>query len=335
MTKTTTYSLLVFAILLTIGSYFYIAIPDCLQYRAVCFQSQNVAPYKYRILQPALEHLLAPSDTQDTTLFADFILQALLTPVIIVGLWQWLKRWADDTRALIGVLVFTVVNIASYHFYMRAISTTIEIACVVWALVIIGEHKAVGYVGFTHRPFLAICLLVFIASLNRETGLVIGIIYISELIEYRKHIRLIIPVLIWGITTAAIHIALGTSDHVLGVVGTLEYNWQNIADALFTNALLIPLIIAVAIGYRSSPPTLKCLLWVTALYCGAVIIGGAWNETMRLLLPVLPIALPAVMYKPAEVAARNENVITLDRAPARGEVVSVRYTRYTVDFGEN
>lgn len=285
MTKSTTYSLIAFTILLTVGSYFYIAIPDCLHNRAVCFQSQSPAPYRYRILQPALEHLIAPSGEQDATLFADFILQALLTPVIIIGLWQWLKRWTDDTRALIGVLLFTIVNIASYHFYMRAISTTIEIACIVWALVYIDQ-------------FWIVALLTLIASMNRETGVIFIALYAFYYGKPSWNVAILGA--IFNVVFIIIHLVFGTSDHILGLAGTFQYNLQNLPDAILTNILLLPLVVAVAVAYKSSLPTLKRLLWVAALYCGAIAVAGAWNESLRLILPVLPIALAAVMVKPVE-----------------------------------
>ncbi len=321
MNKTTTYCLLAFASLIIIGSYFYLAIPDCIRNYAICFQSQAPAPYRYRILQPTLESILASDGSQGNTLLADFMLQALLSPVIIVGLWKWLKRWSDDTRALVGVLLFAILSIASYHFYMRGISTTIEIACVVWMLVYIDRFWVVG-------------LLTIVASINKETAVVLVFLFIAYH-GYKPGYtipRYVALMLSFTAIQVAIHIALGASDHVLGLVGTFGYNWQNIGDAIFTNILLLPLVIAVIVAYKSSPSALKRLLWVAVLYVLAIVIGAAWNETMRLLLPVLPIALAAVMYKPVEVVERANNFITLDRAPAKGEVVSVRYT---VDFGEN
>jgi hypothetical protein len=291
MNKYTTYCLLAFASIALILGYYYLAIPNCLDYAKTCFPIPGapvLAPFRYRLLQPALEALLAPNAGNAQLLFTDFMLQSVLSPVIIVGLWLWLKRWADDARALIGVLVFTAVMVVSFHFYMRGIATTIEIACVLWTLVYIDRFWIVG-------------LLTIIASLNRETGLIIPALYCFYHFEsFSKPEKSITgwPLIAYSVLiTDAIHIALGSSDHVLGLVGTLQYNLQNAGDAIFSNLLLIPLIIAATVGYKTLPTALKRLLWVALLYCGAIAVGGAWNEAMRLILPVLPIALAAAMVK--------------------------------------
>lgn len=125
--------LLTFAILMTCGAYLTIAIPDCLRNRAGCFEGGQYAPQRYRVLQPALEHLIAPDASQEQMLLVDFALQSVFTALAFVGLYLWLSQWGSD-RALIGVLLLAVTMICAFHFYWRAIGTTIEVACVVWGL---------------------------------------------------------------------------------------------------------------------------------------------------------------------------------------------------------
>lgn len=127
------YGLLIFAFLINVIAYFYLAIPDCLRNREICFGNTDLAPVRYRVLQPMLERLFAGS-SQESVVLADFGLQALLMVIIIAGLYSWLRRWTNEPYALIGVLMFDLVCIVSYHFYMRSLSTTIELAVVLGVL---------------------------------------------------------------------------------------------------------------------------------------------------------------------------------------------------------
>lgn len=137
MNKLSCRLILAFIILLTITSWFYIAIPNCLDFAVTCFGTPGaaaLAPFRYRILQGFLESSLAPGSSQKSLLFTDFVLQAAFTPAIFIGLWLWLKRQLAAEMALMGCMIFALIMIASFHYFMRSIGTMIEITTIVWGL---------------------------------------------------------------------------------------------------------------------------------------------------------------------------------------------------------
>ena len=129
--------MILFAIALTIGAYVYVAVPDCLRHAQICFQSSDLAPYRYRVLVPALERLLAPDGSIERVILSDVMLQSLLLIAIFTAVHIWLLEWVNPDRALLGVFVLAGVFLFAYHFYMRAINTTVELAVVAWGLVLL------------------------------------------------------------------------------------------------------------------------------------------------------------------------------------------------------
>lgn len=103
----------------------------------LCFGTAGdaqLAPFKYRILQGAVEQFIIPNGSQEQVLLADFGIQAALTVVMVFGLDAWLRRWVSPDRALIGVLMFALILVVSYHFFLRGLSVTFEVAFMVGAL---------------------------------------------------------------------------------------------------------------------------------------------------------------------------------------------------------
>lgn len=102
---------------------------------------------------------------------------------------------------------------------------------------------------------------------------------------------------VWGVVTASLHLILGPADHVLGLIGTLQYNVQFLGDAIFANLPLIPILILGVGAYRAASGLHKRFAWIALGYLAAIVVGGAWNESQRLILPIIPILLPPIMAK--------------------------------------
>ncbi len=282
--------LLFIAIALMVG-YFQIAVPICLQERAGCLGypvtpiPPPTAPGLYRILWPTLESWIAPTVGQNdpNILLVDTLLEFVCIAITIPCLYSWLKRWFEPDRALVGVGIFAIVNLAAYHLFFRGGGIPIEVALVCVALACLD------------RSWLLFIPLVAIGALNRETSLVIVGIYAAYhwLPRWRETVVLAV---IWIAITAGLHIVLGGAEHQQGgLVGTYLYNVENLQDGIITNVLFIPLVIAVAAGYKTAPAQLKRFVWVSAVYAAAILVGGAINETQRLVLPMLPLVIPLLL----------------------------------------
>lgn len=146
--------------------------------------------------------------------------------------------------------------------------------------------------------FIAFAALVIFASMNRETGGVLVALYAATFLNKRHCYwqRFLLLAFCWGAVQAALHWALGSSEHVLGLVGTFQYNLAFLPDAIFANVALLPLIVLVLWGYRRASALDRHYAWVAALYGLAIAVGGAWNESNRLILPIFPLVLPILLY---------------------------------------
>lgn len=279
--------LLIFVTIALALGFLYFVPATCSQHLPVCLSdpsTSSFAPFIYRVLQPALERWVAPTIDPFSVgmLQVDMLLQIVTIIGTIPALYLWLKRWLEPDRAVQGVLVFGLVYILAYHLYFRSISTSLEVLFVVWGLVLIDRG------GLWFVP------LVVLASLNRETGLVLAGIYgaYHGRDQWRNTAAL---AGIWILITAGLHIVIPSAPHVLGLTGTFEYNLANMPDALLTNLLLLPLAIMIVAGYRKAPIQLRRLAWVAAIYALAIVVGAAWNETQRLILPISPLLLPIAL----------------------------------------
>lgn len=146
----------------------------------------------------------------------------------------------------------------------------------------------------------ALTILTVLASLNRETSLLIPACYAAYCVgqwHTRGYwLRVGFLVAVWALITTLLHIWLGSAPHVLGLSGTLQHNLDSLGSAIINNAPLIPVWIAAVIGFRRKPRALQALAVVGLLYTGTVIVGATWAE-VRLILPVLILALPLMLYK--------------------------------------
>lgn len=149
----------------------------------------------------------------------------------------------------------------------------------------------------------AFVALTIIASLNRETALIVPAL-VWAFYGFTAWRKLVVLTLVYAAVTIGLHIVLGSAPHMLGLEGTLIYNLQTIGDGLVINLVLLPLWAVFAMRFRYAPPILKRFAIVGVLYLAAIIVGGAWNEILRLGLPVIVLLLPIVLRGYHETPAR-------------------------------
>lgn len=279
----------VFAAFITIAGYLYIAIPDCFQQASDCFTSFAVAPFRYRILSILLERLIAPGGLPPQIIVADIAIHTIATLIVYFGLYTWLTRWVDESAASIGILILCGAWMFAYYFYLRTVYTVIEMACIVLALLALKSRLSLY------------AALVIIASLNRETGVFVALIWIAyhadEWRARRFWINAGMLLLTYGAVTAALHIGIGSAEHMLGLLGTLALNIKRLGDGLFLNAMLLPLWIMTVKGYRYAPPELQRLALVGVLSIVSILVGASWSEMPRLALVVYPLVLPVMVVQ--------------------------------------
>jgi hypothetical protein len=206
--------------------------------------------------------------------------------VIYSALYVWLRRWASDGAALAGLFAMALLLAYSFHQYPLSPNSIIELALICATLVL-------------WRRFWLVAVMVILASLNRETGIILVAIYaLLNVADYRTrgfYIRVLALAGIWAGITAVLHITLGSAPHVLGIMGTLQENMDNLPQAVIVNLILLPLWVMTVIGYRRSPMMLKRLGWLAGAYLLSAFVGGLWGEMGRLSLPAIPLILPFIV----------------------------------------
>lgn len=133
--------------------------------------------------------------------------------------------------------------------------------------------------------------LIIIASLNRETGIVLVLCYTAFFpAEWRKTGLL---GALWLIVQIGLHVWLGAAPIQYSLEATLATNIKTLPNVLLSNALLAPLWILVIRGYRHANGLFRRFYAIALVYLVLVLFGGLWQE-VRLLLILFPLMLPTI-----------------------------------------
>jgi len=281
--------LIAFAVLLIIGGQFYIALPSCTQRVNVCFGMTGglQAPYRYRLLSLAFEPDVSAHPTITQLMVSSIAVHSVCAILTCIGLFVWLKRVSTPERALMGLFILVGDWLLAYWLYQRDTAIAIELTLITWALVLIDGH------------LLPLVALTALATLNRETGVFIPLIYAAYHFDHwrKRRYRINVGVLLmtFAAVFVAIHWVMGSAEHVLGIGGTLAYNLDNLRDGILINLILLPLWFIGIFAYNTLPDRYRRLLWVAALMLAAIVIGAAWGEAARLVLVAMPLVLPAII----------------------------------------
>lgn len=272
---------------LLIAGHYFIAIPQC-RYTLCADPSIVYAPYRYRLLGMVLEHYPELHFQLRELIFASMKIHAVAVLLTTFGMYVWLRRHTSTERAVMGVFIMAAAWLFGYHFYNRETSIALELTFFTLTLVFINSRLFV------------IALLVMLATLNRETGFFVVLIYAAYHFDKRQTRRYWINVALLSIVYAAptltAHYALGGYQHTMGLVGTFRHNLDTIVNAVLINLALLPIWAAAFLNYRTVPARFKRLLWVAALALAAIAVGGTWAESARLTLVIYPLILPALIY---------------------------------------
>lgn len=289
------YLLLTFVFLVTTAAYTYYAASACITTPEYCFAitprviaDNQKAPQRYRLLEDAFKSWVAPDGDMVKTILAVCVLQGVILAFALPLLYIWLKRWMNDDRAMISVMIYALVLVAAFHLWFLALAVPIEVLCMLLLL------------HWIDRPIWWLVPLVVVTSLTRETAVVLAGIYAAwywpQLRTDRS--KLVNALVLFGVyagITGAIHLIKGPADHMLGWDGTLAYNISDfIRGGFFANLILSPVYYLIWRGYRIAPSPLRRLALVGIIYTVAIIGGAAWTEGQRLMLPVLILTLPMI-----------------------------------------
>lgn len=237
------------------------------------------SPYRDRLLMPFIAEALSRLMPLQS---AYLLLYFALFPIAYVSLFCLLRRWYPVAVALLGtVIIAAVMPLALRDHYFQP-GTWLELVLVITALHLLA------------RPNLDLRLYTFLAAaaaLNRETGMVLGLLLVVVAWPTARARRLhvlgaaIVPIAIYG----AIRVVRG-----VGVSAEHDLLARNLPD-LPTAVVQVTLFGAVLgflaiVAWRDAPALLRRAALIVPPYLALVAAFGIWRET-RLLVPLLPIAI--------------------------------------------
>lgn len=264
--------------------YFYTVTDRCWRGVMSCFDNLGAAapaPFRYRILAPLLEGVFNPTNEPYRAYIIDALFHGFLVALLVPGLYLWLKRFLEPSRAVLGVFILALGFMLSFQLYMPFGSTIIELVLLVFAL------------NMIDKSFGIYALLVGVAAINRETSLVLVVLYAAWWGRAGLQRSFALAVL-WAVITSLLHIVLGYAPHIYGFENTLERNLSSIAQAVLCQSPFVILWIMTAYGYPSAPQVLKWFAVIALLYGITVIVGAMWIE-VRLLMVIFPLVLPTAL----------------------------------------
>jgi hypothetical protein len=254
------------------------------------------APYRYRVLVPyaiaplvALADRVWPHDVSVHRIDAIFVFTALAA--MLWSLCLYLRNWYPAPLALIGVLLVaaTMPIALRHHFYS-------PYSLVEPTFLILGLHAVY------HGRARYVLILAVLASLNRETGILIPIALLVHEWRTRTYGRRFVTAMagvgLSILTIAALRLSLGPAPEsiTLDAVRAINLSPEGFTAAATNVALFAGVTgwVLAAAGWRDSPEFVRQQAWIAALYLPIVAVFGVWYE-VRLLMPLYPLLIPAIV----------------------------------------
>ncbi len=255
------------------------------------------APYRYRVLVPYLEGAAVAAAERiwpRPVAFhrVDAALNLTLITFLLWTAWVYLRNWFSDGVALIGPLFIASTLSISLRQHFYAPYSILEPA-----LLLLGLHWTY------HRRVARVLMLTVIASLNRETGVLIPLgLFINEWRQPQRRNEYLVASILGVFVALSIPLllvaSLGFSDVAISLADVRAMNLST--EGLSASATNTLLFLGVAgwllalLGWRQGPVFVRSLWWMPVLYLPLYVVAGVWYE-VRLLMPLYPLLLPAIV----------------------------------------
>ena len=249
-----------------------------------------VPPDRYRLFVPAITEapiaMLSrrmPREQAFDATFAVFYVLAMAT--LLWSLFIYLRHWFSDEQALVGVLFVSCTLALTTRQHEYAPYSFLEPTFLTLALLCMLREKRV-----------LLGAVVAVATLNRETGVFIVLLYVATHPLTKRHLA---TAAVYGAIWAVVFLAVRFFAGFAWPHWTLErIFWANLSQpmlSVFNIAALLGVFwwFAVA-GFSRAPPFVRRTALVVPPYLAVVAVWGIWWE-VRLLLPMLPILVPMAL----------------------------------------
>jgi hypothetical protein len=261
----------------------------CAKYHRETMAGTADSPYHYRLLAPAFAELFISDENTQSILAGYTVAHMIVLPAMLVALFAWYRKHAETVTALVGVLLVAVYLPTMFQAWGTSLYTPLEVV-----------FLCAGLLLLTRDTFstLSYAVLVLIASLNRETAIVLPLAFMAlHFDRWRARWYWSRGVLfggVWAAVYVGLRLLFGAAPDQVTIAAAWANNtgggWHTI-EAVTKIGLMLPVWALVAVNARRAPVRLQRLALVGLPYLALVLLFGFWHET-RLYLPLLVLWLP-------------------------------------------
>jgi Dolichyl-phosphate-mannose-protein mannosyltransferase len=248
------------------------------------------APERYRVLVPAIVEgpirlfaRVMPYDQAFDRAYAIFYFLAMVS--MLWALYAYLTEWFTDEQALVGVLLVACTIRITIRQHDWAPGSYLEPGFFSIALLLILRDRRWWF-----------AFLVAVASLSRETGVFLVLLYLATAPFNRRSLWTATMYLaVSGAVFVGVRLVLGDAERYWTLGRVLETNLSQPSLAVFNVAVFLGAVWLFAIlGFARAPVFARRAAAIIPIYLGAIAVWGIWWE-VRLLMPIYPLVLPLAL----------------------------------------
>lgn len=258
------------------------------------------SPYLYRDLIPFVAEVfyrLGSQIVSPSLAFSAvyFILDFAGISLIMIGLYYYLSHWFTKELSLAGSLFCAaVIGITAHHHYFQPWSFW-ETGFFILSLLLIRQKRMILLV-----------LIIALATLNRETALIIPFVYLVTTqdikgmiqgrtrLDWQKISWFGACLATWVVIYLGLRILRGSTAHVETLQEILMSNldpknwWKIVLNILLFQGFFW---VWAVMGYRTAPQFIRRTVWVVPLFTVLFVAWAYWIE-VRVLMPLYAISIP-------------------------------------------
>lgn len=286
-------AVLLFVVGLLSAYHFAKAMPDQCEYcpmthREITSGSAQ-SPYRYRVLSAGLVDVIA-SDQSDSSIRQGYLLAHLIIiPLMLASLYAYFRLWLNDDRAMIGTLIVALYLPLMFEIWSISLYDALQIIFLCAGLGLLKTQPRFWQLGFA--------ILIVIATLNRETAVLLPLSVIAPKTDRRKWLYFAFFLTLWAVVYLWLRNALGSAPDAVPIGLSWKSNMAMLNHSLFNQALFVPVWTLYIYKLRHADRFHKYLILVVAFYAVLLIPFSLWNE-VRLLLPLFVFTIPVVLHDP-------------------------------------
>ena len=262
------------------------------------------SPFAYRLLVPflikglgiPLSRLLSPQ-TMFVTAYVIYSIAAIVFSALV--LFRLFRLWYDDLSSLLGAMMYCLlVAVASHHDMFQP-----------WSQLEPGLYAVAIILGVRCRIGWAL-ILTIIATLNRETGLFVPLLFCAvlpgRLFDRKRILWLAVLGAVWLSVFLGLRVLIGPRPDPYTIAWCWHDNLRpmSLAISLAASAAFFSVVAPAVFGWARTPLEIRRSALVLFLFVPLILLYGLWWEVRHwlsvacILLPFAISGVQAIRAKP-------------------------------------